>query len=94
MRPSTTEKMLKADAISVDKQFWATISLLETTTDRRVREMWEEDLREIWKRAHHLAETHRLDGVLLPKMKIITSRTVEGWVVLAKSKNAAFTNYF
>ena len=94
MRPSTTKAMLRAEAISVDKQWWATIALLETTTDRRVREMWEEDLRDLWKQALKLVQTDHLDYVTHPKLRLITARTVEGWITLAKSKNAAVIHSF
>ena len=86
--------MLRQDALAVDKQFWSTVELLKTTTDRRVRNMWEEDLRDLWNQAQKLVQTNLLDYVTHPKLTLITGRSAEGWITLAKSKNASILESF
>ena len=89
-----SKKRLRADALAVDTQFWSTVKLLATTTARRVREMWEEDLHELHKKAIALLQTNLLDYVTHPKLRIITSRTAEGWIAVAKARNTALLNSF
>jgi hypothetical protein len=66
----------------------ATIQAIKEISDPKVKSMWIDDLTILWNRAKKLLDTEQLNHQTQPMMKIITSRSADQWVILAKNSNS------
>jgi hypothetical protein len=79
------------DEVKVDslyEEFMRTLSAIETTNNRRVITVFTEDLMDL----HQQAKDLFADLGPVPKLKIITNRPVDEWLVLARSRNVPRKN--
>ena len=78
-------EQVNAEADALFQQFSSTMSSLEQTNNRRVIDLWLEDLQEIQTKAHELLSNQFIHPIQLNRMKIICQRSPDEWRVLAKS---------
>jgi hypothetical protein len=88
LAPSKQRQFLEQQARSLYKCWVQTQQELKEITEPSIKAMWVEELTSIYIQAQQLLEEPLLqDSTSLSYLKLILNRSVEQWVVLAKSDN-------
>ena len=75
-------------------EFMYTLQLLQSTSDSRALKMWTEDLMDLHEKAQHLLNDGHSKAVPRNKLFIITGRTIDTWLAMARTKNVSLNNAF
>ena len=76
------------EAQAIFEEFNSIMRTLEQTNNRRVIDMWMEDMKELQTKAHELLTNQFIHPIQLNRLKIICSRTPSEWRVMAQAKKA------
>ena len=91
--PPDNTQLANAAARALYLEFQQTIKLLESCGNNRVLKMWEEDLHELHDKAQHLLAFDCISEPNQIYLKIITSRTVDDWIIISRDKNKSYYSY-
>ena len=76
------------EAQAIFEEFNSIMRTLEQTNNRRVIDMWLEDMKELQTKARQLLTNQFIHPIQLNRLKIVCSRTPSEWRVLSQAKKA------
>ena len=91
--PEVRRRAADASATAVYDSFHETLKLLSNTGNKRILEMWEEDLSELHDKAQHLLSLDSLTEQSKIRLRVITSRPVVEWAIIARDKNKSYYSF-
>ena len=91
--PEVRRRAADACAQAVHDEFYQTLQLLSNSGNKRILEMWEEDLSELHDKAQHLLTLDSLSESSKIRLRLITSRPVVEWEIIARDKNKTYYSY-
>ena len=83
LKPATLNGLRNAEAEAVYSHWLETMRLLSEKPPKQIQSMWVEDLKEIYAQAKALINSPLLNQQESVKLKIILSRPIDQWVILA-----------
>jgi hypothetical protein len=88
LKEASYKQLYQAEVRSVYNNWTETLKLIKEVTDPKAKQMWVDDLQDIYNKAQKLMEGVSVHPSSASYLKLILSRPLEQWVTVVKHAGA------